>query len=362
MRTNVICTVVKHEQSGTASCNCGESPLEHPCEAALATYREALREGRVARGEVPTCLRELHLVIDAPEVPEYAVPVPPAAAAFATAGPLEDLMARQRMALRSVQARLAAFEAVYTQEQETARPSIVRLTGKAVINAALEAAVGGCRYELLTAQPGGGRPEAALAQALRRDLRALGRGVRQRTVYQHTVQTHRPTMAYIEQVTAAGARVRTLAEVVERFIICDREVAFVQASDEESAYRVAREAAHGMAHGMARGVVDGVLEIRDPSLVRFLARSFDQTWEHAMPVHHAFSAPRNHVVASDLQRTILRAVISGETDSVIARRLGMSRRSVAEHVRKVSVQLGSGSRAQLGYLLATTGLLDSDDD
>ncbi|MFD4522932.1 LuxR C-terminal-related transcriptional regulator [Streptomyces sp. NPDC058470] len=330
---------------------------------------------------MPTCLRELHLVIDAPEAPEYAVPVPPAAAAFATAGPLEDLMARQRTALRSVQARLAAFETVYTQEQETVRPSIVRLTGKAVINAALEAAVGSCRDELLTAQPGGGRPEAALAQALRRDLRALGRGVRQRTVYQHTVQTHRPTMSYIEQVTAAGAKVRTLAEVVERFIICDREVAFVPVSDEQSAHRVAdrepargvadgepgrgvadREPARGVADGEpGRGVADGVLEIRDPSLVRFLARSFDQTWEHAMPVHHASSAPRNHVVASDLQRTILRAVISGETDSVIARRLGMSRRSVAEHVRKVSVQLGSGSRAQLGYLLATTGLLDSDD-
>lgn len=340
MRTNVICTVVKQEQSGTASCNCGQSPLEQPCEAALAVYREALREGRLARGEVPTCLRELHLVIDAPEVPEYAVPVPPAAAAFATTGPLEDLLARQRMALRSVKARLAAFEAVYTQEQEAARPPIARLAGKAVINAALEAAVGSCRAELLTAQPGGGRPESVLAQALLRDLRALDRGVRQRTVYQHAVQTHRPTMSYIEQVTAAGAEVRTLAEVVERFIICDREVAFVPVSDETA---------------------DGVVQIRDPSLVRFLARSFDQTWEHATPVHDTFSAPRNDVVASDLQRTILRAVISGETDSVIARRLGMSRRSVAEHVRKVSAQLGSGSRAQLGYLVATTGLLESDD-
>ncbi|MFD5625168.1 LuxR C-terminal-related transcriptional regulator [Streptomyces sp. NPDC127072] len=307
----------------------------------MAVYREALREGRLARGEVPACLRELHLVVDAPEVPEYAVPVPPAAAAFATAGPLEDLMARQRMALRSVQARLSAFEAVYAQEQRTARPSVVQLAGKAVIEATLEAAVGGCRTELLTAQPGGGRPEAVLARALGRDLRALDRGVRQRTVYQHTVQTHRPTMSYIEQVTASGAEVRTLAEVVERLIICDREVAFVPLSDEVPS--------------------DGVVEIRDPSLVRVLARSFDQTWEHATPVHPASPAPRNHVVASDLQRTILRAVISGETDSVIARRLGMSRRSVAEHVRKVSAQLGSGSRAQLGYLLATTGMLDGEE-
>lgn len=40
----------------------------------------------------------------------------------------------------------------------------------------------------------------------------------------------------------------------------------------------------------------------------------------------------------------------------------MSRRSVAEHVRKVSQQLDSNSRAQLGYLLATSGLLAGPDD
>lgn len=37
----------------------------------------------------------------------------------------------------------------------------------------------------------------------------------------------------------------------------------------------------------------------------------------------------------------------------------MSRRSVAEHVRRVSEQLGSRSRAQLGYLVATSGLLEA---
>ncbi|MET7305832.1 LuxR C-terminal-related transcriptional regulator [Streptomyces sp. NPDC005571] len=67
---------------------------------------------------------------------------------------------------------------------------------------------------------------------------------------------------------------------------------------------------------------------------------------------------RSSVIMSDLQRTILLAVVGGETDASIARRLGMSRRSVAEHMRKASEQLGSNSRAQLGYLLATSGLLD----
>ncbi|GAA2415917.1 hypothetical protein GCM10010433_13660 [Streptomyces pulveraceus] len=68
---------------------------------------------------------------------------------------------------------------------------------------------------------------------------------------------------------------------------------------------------------------------------------------------------RTPVVTSDLQRTILQAVVGGETDESIARRLGMSRRSVAEHVRRVSERLGSNSRAQLGYLVATSGLLEA---
>lgn len=291
------------------------------------------------RVDVPSCLIDLHLVVDDEDAPGFCVPVPPEGARFAVVSPIEDRMAEQRRQLHSVQAWLTAFESVYTQEQDETRPLVARLTGKAVINAALEVAVGGCRRELLTAQPGGGRSESALQDATGRDLRALGRGVRQRTIYQHTVYTHRPTMSYIEQVTAAGAEVRTLAEILERVIVCDREVAFIPLSEDTNA---------------------GALQIRDPALVRFVVRFFDQVWERSMPVRPADSAQRSPVVTSDLQQTILRAVVAGETDSAIARRLGMSRRSVAEHIRKVSVRLGSGSRAQLGYLLATSGLLDRD--
>ncbi|WP_369230339.1 LuxR C-terminal-related transcriptional regulator [Streptomyces sp. R21] len=303
-------------------------------------YRTALREGRVRRDAIPRCLYDLHLVVDDEDAPGFCVPVPPEGARFAVVGPIEDQMAEQRRKLRAVQARLASFESVYSQEQDAAQPLTVRLTGKAAINAALEVAVGGCRKELLTAQPGGGRSESALHDALGRDLRALGRGVRQRTIYQHTVYTHRPTMAYIEQVTAAGAEVRTLAEILERVIVCDREVAFIPLSEDASA---------------------GALQIRDPAVVRFVVRFFDQVWERSVPVRAEDPAQRSPVVTTDLRQSILRAVVAGETDSAIARRLGMSRRSVAEHIRKVSDHLGSGSRAQLGYLLATSGLLDRDE-
>lgn len=302
---NVICTLVKRDHFDPRTCDCRETRPTRPCPRALSVYRGALREGRVPADEVPRCLTELGLVVADADTPGWCLPVPPDAARFAVLSAMEDRMAEQRRALRSASSRLAAFESVYAREQRSVLPALVRLTEKAVISAALEAAVGDCRHELLTAQPGGGRAEATLREALGRDLRALRRGVRQRTLYQHTVHTHRPTMAYIERVTAAGAEVRTLAEVVERLIVCDRSVAFVSLSKDSA---------------------DGALEIRDPALVRFLARVFEQTWERSTPVHPADPAERRKPeVTSDLQQTILRAVVSGETDDSIARRLGMSR-------------------------------------
>ncbi|MFF4345065.1 hypothetical protein ACFY00_34745 [Kitasatospora sp. NPDC001540] len=49
-----------------------------------------------------------------------------------------------------------------------------------------------------------------------RDLLASTRGGRRRTAHRRTAHTHRPTTPPTEQVTAAGAEVRTRAEIVER--------------------------------------------------------------------------------------------------------------------------------------------------
>ncbi|GAA3066680.1 hypothetical protein GCM10017562_36260 [Streptomyces roseofulvus] len=52
-------------------------------------------------------------------------------------------------------------------------------------------------------------------------------------------------------------------------------------------------------------------------------------------------------------------MVDGYTDAAIASRLGMSPRTVAAHMKKASDLLGSNSRAQLAYLIAQAGLLDT---
>ncbi|MCX4674581.1 LuxR C-terminal-related transcriptional regulator [Streptomyces sp. NBC_01433] len=309
---------------------------ERPCETALTTYRRALLEGSLPQGEVAACLRALHLMVADRESPGFMIPVPPETASFAALAPMEEAILEQRRTLRSARAALAAFEGLYADVHRLQQPALTRLSGHAVISKALEAGVGGCREEVRTAHPGGGRPAHLLRESLPRDLNSLRRGIRQHTIYQHTVRSDRTTLAYIEQVTAAGAEVRTLAEVVDRIIVFDRDLAFIPFSDEPH----------------------NALRIQHPSLVRLLIRHFDEAWARSVPVRPERALLRTPVITSDLQRAILQAVVNGETDAAIARRIGMSRRSVAEHMRKVSEQLGSNSRAQLGYLVATSGLLD----
>ncbi|MFG2628430.1 LuxR C-terminal-related transcriptional regulator [Streptomyces sp. NPDC048473] len=327
---------MKDDHSGPRACDCRESSPDRACDTALAAYRRALTEGSLPVGEVPGCLSTLHLMVQDRDSPGRLIPVPPETASFDALGPIEEAIARERRTLRSARATLAVFEGLYADVHRLEQPALTRLSGAAVIGKALDAGVAGCREEVRTAHPGGGRPAHTLEESLPRDLRNLRRGLRQRTIYQHTVRSDRTTLAYIERVTTEGAEVGTLAEVVDRIIIFDRNFAFVPYSDEKHS----------------------ALRIQHPSLVRFLVRHFDEAWARSVPVRPERVPLRTPVVTSDLQRTILQAVVGGETDESIARRLGMSRRSVAEHVRRVSEQLGSNSRAQLGYLVATSGLLE----
>ncbi|MFF2327915.1 MULTISPECIES: LuxR C-terminal-related transcriptional regulator [unclassified Streptomyces] len=327
---------MKDDHSGPRACDCRESSPDSTCDTALAAYRRALTEGSLPAGDVPRCLSTLRLMVEDRDSPGYLIPVPPETASFDALGPIEETIARERRALRSARAALAVFDGLYADVHRLEQSALTRLHGAAVIGKALDAGVAGCREEVRTAHPGGGRPAYALEESLPRDLRNLRRGIRQRTIYQHTVRSDRTTLAYIERVTTEGAEVRTLPEIVDRIIIFDRNLAFVPYSDEPYS----------------------ALRVQHPSLVRFLVRHFDEAWVRSVPVRPERVPLRTPVVTSDLQRTILRAVVGGETDDSIARRLGMSRRSVAEHVRRVSEQLGSNSRAQLGYLVATSGLLE----
>ncbi|MER5889846.1 helix-turn-helix transcriptional regulator [Streptomyces sp. NPDC001941] len=203
--------------------------------------------------------------------------------------------------------------------------------------ALLEEASGNCRLEVMTSQPGGGRPAAELEQSIVRDLAMIGRGIRMRTLYQHTSRHHAPTQEYVERATAAGAQVRTLTELFGRMIAFDREVVFLP-------------------HAQVKG---GAAVIRDPSTVAFLCAAFDRNWQMGTPYSPALP---DGEVREGIKLAILTMLSQGLRDETIARRLGISLRTCRKYVADLFELLGAESRFQAGYLTRARNILDNSGD
>ncbi|MFJ8336350.1 LuxR C-terminal-related transcriptional regulator [Streptomyces sp. NPDC094437] len=315
--------------------------LDEPCEAGLALYTRALREGRVPEpeaGPVP-CVLHAGLLRPDLEAPHWLRPVPPALALPRLLRTVAEDVARRRRA----ETRLAeAFEPLLELGVETAGAAetlgITLLSGTDRINDAIGRAMLCAHDEVLTVQPGGKRPPSVLAEALLKEQELLDRGGRMRTLYQHTTR-HDPAVLAHYELLDGDVQVRTLDEVPDRLIVLDRAVAFIPANAERTL----------------------ALELRHRPLVDYLATTFERLWPLAAPMHPQAAPPPTRGGFTVRQRAIAALLVEGHTDAVIAERLGMNVRTVRVHIAKLAATLGSESRAQLGYLIGRSGILDQED-
>jgi DNA-binding NarL/FixJ family response regulator len=214
---------------------------------------------------------------------------------------------------------------------EAAPPGVVYLHGLPEINRTIQTALEDARREILTAQPDGPRPGAVLDEALESVRRQIAGGVAMRTLYQHTTRFDEATKNYVRTVTDHGVQVRTLAEFFDRLIVIDRGTAFISANEDRTVASM----------------------ITEPSVVRFLSDVFERSWDRAepfpfVPIHAAQAAPE---VVPAIRESIRRLLVEGHSDKVIARRLGISERSLQAHVAAIKDGLGAKNRLHLGYLL-----------
>ncbi|WP_354641487.1 LuxR family transcriptional regulator [Kitasatospora camelliae] len=211
--------------------------------------------------------------------------------------------------------------------------------GVAEISQRLEILVEGAYKEVLTAQPGGSRPQHLIQRIGDRDVVLVRRGVSRRTIYQPSARYSPPTRQYAERMTELGAEIRTLAEPFTRLIIVDREVAVIPAQgDEKAAF------------------------IHDAAVVRYLTGTFEGLWDRAIPFPGATEVPQE--VISRLRTRIVQMLIQGVGHRVIARSLGISERTLARHIADIREEYGAETLFQLGWRMAQQNpqLVDVDED
>ncbi|WP_110207702.1 LuxR family transcriptional regulator [Nocardioides daejeonensis] len=224
----------------------------------------------------------------------------------------------------------------YRRSPSTHSGQISELRGEE-IEQFLAAVVPSAQTELLTAQPQAGRKASTLKVAAARDVDAVRRGVSMRTIYQHAARRNRATRAYVAEVTAVGAEVRTLDEFFNRLIVVDRSVAVIP---------------HGDNLGMA-------LAIRDSGLIAYLVDIFERSWERGRPFTSRDSDLMKGI-AEEQRAMLIRMLTEGHSDVTCAKRLGVSPRTYAGYVADLKREYDAETRFQLGFLLgqeyARTGI------
>ncbi|MFI1210390.1 helix-turn-helix transcriptional regulator [Streptomyces sp. NPDC020802] len=314
-------------------------PVTELCKDGGRLYANALRTGRIARADVEPapCLMEFALLHPDPDDPDWLRPVPPSVALAQRLNPIErEIIEHRRLSIELADA-FEPFMALSAQTTESTH-SITVLEGGDRINAALNLATAQCQTEMLTIQPSNRISERSLLQGLERDRPLTERGVRIRTLYQHTARHNPGKLAYVAQLSDGKVEYRTIDELVERLIICDESVAFIPTRDDQQV----------------------ALELRHPGLVRYLIKVFEFMWGRAVPLNAGAPYETAPDGITDIQHSIAKLLVEGHVDEAIARRLGMNVRTCRAHIAKLATALGSGSRAQLGFLIAESGILKQD--
>ena len=252
----------------------------------------------------------------------------------------EEMAARQlaiaesrAAAARLIAEQVAPRRAVHTPGTPGATEHLV---GADQIQNRLDALVAGATTEVMSLIPGNAVPEEALEASKAADAVTLGRGVTCRIVYQDAVRNHQPTLAYGLWLVEQGAQVRTTVVGPQRLLIADRATAIVPIDP-----------------GDPWG---GRVHTTDPGIIAQLVALFEQIWAGAAPLE----APRPIEAGTGLtstERAILQLLAAGATDEAVAKKLGVSGRTVRRIMADLMDRLGAESRFEAGIKAAKNGWL-----
>ncbi|WP_237326580.1 LuxR C-terminal-related transcriptional regulator [Streptomyces sp. CBMAI 2042] len=281
-------------------------------------------------------LRELRLVKPAESRADRLVAVSPEAAQMELLVPLEREILDSRHRLAGFKGQLSAFAAAFERQSRTRAEPVVITGDQDEIELRLLEAAQSCTTEVLVMQPCVARETRELRLARPLVLEALRRGAHGRILYPHTARGDSGTRAHLGELLPAGGLVRTTKEVSDRFLVFDRKTAFIPSG--------------------ADGEDGEIAVVYDSTVAAFLAGLHARIWESAVDFDSGAAGYAGTM--EELKATLLSLLASGAKDEVIARRVGMSERTLRRHVATIMQDLSASSRFQAGVLAARTGLVD----
>ncbi|MGV9690028.1 LuxR family transcriptional regulator [Streptomyces sp. NPDC003444] len=167
-------------------------------------------------------------------------------------------------------------------------------------------------------------------------METLERGVKQRVVYSRDALGTPGYPETIERFVAAGEKARVLPSLPVKLIIIDDAYAMVSFSIKETTMH------------------DVMVVVQPSGLFTALVALFEQSWELALPFYDQNLQPQGIL---PIERRLLSLLSAGVPDEVIARGVGISRRTFFRRIEVLMARLGAKTRFQLALQAQHRGWL-----
>lgn len=192
-----------------------------------------------------------------------------------------------------------------------------------------------CASDMMSFSPGG-PPDPPRDQIDRdEDRRLIRRGVRIRRLYLQSIVNDSEALAYARWLVELGGEVRAVPTMPVRMSIYDRKVAIVAIDPQRSD--------------------EGIMVLRGTGVVTALCAFFEHAWAPAADLGAPRQRDDDGLTAQE--REILRLLADGNTDSLIARKLGISVRTSRRIIADIARRLSARSRFQIGVRAVEAGWL-----
>ncbi|MFH8476017.1 LuxR family transcriptional regulator [Streptomyces sp. NPDC018000] len=257
---------------------------------------------------------------------DVVAPVPP------TAG--LEILARHRVA-EVEESRITiggAFESFRRQRLAAYNDNLVEVVTGDAIGPRIRHAWASARDQIRQFES---PPYFPLAETTDDSLATLARGVTQRVVYSRESLEHPGHLKeVIEPCINAGEQARVMPSVPVKLVIIDEAYALVSLSIKEA------------------DVHNTMLVVQPCGLLSALTALFEQSWQNALPFHGRTTRPGGLPPAD---RRLLWLLAGGASDDVIAREMGISRRTLFRRLQILMARLGAANRFQMALQAQRSG-------
>jgi len=283
-------------------------------------------------------LGALGLVNQAGRGPSVLRAISPESARSKVLGPIIRELDRKRSQVDELRDTYADLVRVYHASplHHSTRKSIEILHDSETVNAITSELAADAQSEIVTSQLEGAGNEELLTESLTLTKNSRARRLRVRMLCPHTARYSPTAVYYARHATHLGAEVRTSGDGLMRLTVFDDDVAVIGL----------RTNPHGAAI------------VRESHLVHFISSAFERAWVQAEIFDPAYHHKELRGIADDIDATIVRLLVDGVEDKIIARRLGMSLRTLQRHISEIMKKIGARNRLHAGYLIYQHGLVE----